>query len=145
MTQEKKIHAPSVPKVFTDEDLEVKFNSLLYGWSRRFPLECVQFLDQVARDRRSILREDAMSVGGTMLWKASIPGGLFYAIQLNHEKLGLPKNWTDHPKFMPKFLECAKAFCINEVSVPKLHEDRKDIERYNEAPALRSETEDSSS
>jgi hypothetical protein len=121
--------APKIKTVFSDTDLEVKFDSILYGYRKRFPEECKAFIKAVQHTRADLLSSSAISEGGHFLYKAMIPARLLYAIQSNYWRLGFPRNWLDDPKFIHKFLARAKVFCINETSKPTIRsQDRKDLE-----------------
>jgi hypothetical protein len=122
--------APHVPELFSDTDLDTKIDSIVYGWARRFPLLAEAHIKSVELIRQYLDNNNAMSKGKNMLMKAMIPEGVFGAIERNYWKLGFPRNWADHPKFMGKLLSRCQKFCVNTSSVPDFGKmsDRWDLE-----------------
>ena len=114
-----KIRAPSIPTIFTSEDLRDKYLSILKHWKKKFPLEYHDTIEHVKKMRQH-LNDKGISEDGLRLWKGSIPARVLYTMNSTEglRRLGLPRNWMDSPKFGKVWWEEVRAFCLNESSIP---------------------------
>jgi hypothetical protein len=142
------IKAPHIKEYDTQDAIDDFFTRHLLHWSRKFPDEFTAIIRHVSEMRRGLDKENAMSKGGTMMWKGCYPSRLANMLTANYYKfcpengykITLPHNWMDSEKYFGRFMQVFKCFAVNVSSQPNFDslKDRAELEDdfpYKEADA----------